>query len=102
MRNIVRHNPSPVSTATTANWHARAACRYEDPELFFPTGTNGFSLMQANEAKTVCARCPVAELCLETALARNERWGVFGGMDENERARYKRSRARRAKADTTA
>lgn len=99
MRNIVRHNPAPVSTSATANWHARAACRDEDPELFFPTGTSGFALMQANEAKTVCARCPVAATCLETALARNEKWGVFGGMDENERARIRRSRA---KAATTA
>lgn len=98
MRNLVPHNPGPVSTATTANWRDSAACRDEDPELFFPIGTSGLAVMQAEEAKIICARCPVAATCLGTALTRNEPSGVFGGMDEHERARYKRSRARRAKA----
>ena len=31
-------------------------------------------------AKAICAKCPVAEACLEGALARREPWGVWGGQ----------------------
>lgn len=32
-------------------------------------------------AKKICADCPVQQLCLDAALARGERFGVFGGQD---------------------
>jgi WhiB family transcriptional regulator, redox-sensing transcriptional regulator len=31
-------------------------------------------------AKAICAKCQVAALCLDTALARQEPWGVWGGQ----------------------
>lgn len=31
-------------------------------------------------AKAICATCPVAEPCLEGAIARREPWGVWGGQ----------------------
>ncbi|MDP9075455.1 MAG: WhiB family transcriptional regulator [Actinomycetota bacterium] len=31
-------------------------------------------------AKAICALCPLAEACLEGALARREPWGVWGGQ----------------------
>jgi WhiB family transcriptional regulator, redox-sensing transcriptional regulator len=31
-------------------------------------------------AKAICAKCPVSDLCLDTALARQEPWGVWGGQ----------------------
>ncbi len=39
------------------DWRHRAACRDEDPELFFPIGTTGPALLQVEEAKAVCRRC---------------------------------------------
>ncbi|MGH3981118.1 MAG: WhiB family transcriptional regulator, partial [Pseudonocardiaceae bacterium] len=42
------------------DWRHSAACRDEDPELFFPVGDDGPALVQIAAAKTVCARCPVA------------------------------------------
>jgi WhiB family redox-sensing transcriptional regulator len=30
-------------------------------------------------AKAICAKCPVSDLCLDTAIARQEPWGVWGG-----------------------
>ncbi len=33
-----------------------------------------------NQAKAICAGCPVSDQCLEGALARREPWGVWGGQ----------------------
>ena len=43
------------------DWRHRAACRDEDPELFFPIGNTGPALLQIEEAKAVCRRCEVIE-----------------------------------------
>ncbi|WP_143261941.1 WhiB family transcriptional regulator, partial [Allokutzneria sp. NRRL B-24872] len=53
-----------------------------------------------DEAKKVCATCPVVRRCLEHALAVEEPYGVWGGQDEDERravvlARKGRGRTRR-------
>ncbi|MGV9503585.1 WhiB family transcriptional regulator [Streptomyces sp. NPDC003642] len=94
---IVRsHNYAPVST-DVPEW-PRPACVGEDPELFFPVSTTGpAALMQIEEAKAVCRRCPLMGSCLEGALERNE-LGVWGGTDEGERRCMKRWAARRRKA----
>ncbi|MBW3661501.1 MAG: WhiB family transcriptional regulator [Actinobacteria bacterium] len=77
------------------DWRRDAACRDEDPELFFPIGTTGPAIDQANAAKRVCARCDVREECLEFALATNQDAGVWGGLTEEERRSLRRQRQRR-------
>ncbi|MEV1048692.1 WhiB family transcriptional regulator [Streptomyces sp. NPDC049916] len=81
----------PVNT----NWGTHAACRDEDPDLFFPVGTTGPAIVQAEEAKAVCHRCPVMNECLDWALDSGQDHGVWGGTDENERRRIQRRAARR-------
>ncbi|GGS25832.1 WhiB family transcriptional regulator [Actinokineospora fastidiosa] len=76
------------------DWRHRAACRDEDPELFFPVGTSGPALSQVEQAKAVCARCPVAASCLAWALESGQDAGVWGGMSEDERRALKRRNAR--------
>ncbi|MBV9142306.1 MAG: WhiB family transcriptional regulator [Pseudonocardiales bacterium] len=76
------------------DWRHRAACRDEDPELFFPVGTSGPALLQITEAKAVCRRCPVSAECLNWALASGQDAGVWGGMSEDERRALKRRNAR--------
>ncbi|MGI8696227.1 MAG: WhiB family transcriptional regulator [Mycobacteriales bacterium] len=76
------------------DWRHRALCRDEDPELFFPIGNTGPALSQIDEAKAVCARCPVTEECLSWALESGQDAGVWGGMSEDERRALKRRRAR--------
>ncbi|GKQ35610.1 WhiB family transcriptional regulator [Streptomyces sp. A012304] len=72
------------------DWRQRAACRHEDPELFFPIGTSGPALMQTEQAKAVCRRCPVREPCLEWAMETDQTLGVWGGTSESERRAMKR------------
>ena len=75
----------------------RAACRDEDPELFFsPDNERGaVRHRRAQAAKAVCRRCDVALDCLEFALSReipSGRAGVYGGLTSEERARRSRPR----------
>lgn len=79
------------------NWRMSAACRDEDPDLFFPIGSTGPALVQAEEAKAVCGRCPVREQCLRWALDNSQDSGVWGGMAEDERRALKRRHRRRVK-----
>lgn len=75
------------------SWRERAACRDVDPDLFFPIGTTGPTLVQIDEAKAVCARCPVRERCLQCALDVGQVEGIWGGTTENERRTTRRRSA---------
>lgn len=77
------------------NWRSSAACRTEDPDLFFPIGTSGPALMQTEQAKAVCRSCPVREQCLQWALETGQSLGVWGGTSETERRALKRRIAAR-------
>lgn len=78
------------------DWRHRAACRDEDPELFFPIGTTGPSLLQVDEAKAVCRRCDAVDECLSWALDSDQDAGVWGGLSEDERREARRLRVRTA------
>ncbi|WP_418960406.1 WhiB family transcriptional regulator [Streptomyces tritici] len=72
-------------------WRAAAACQEVDPDLFFPVGTGSSALVQEEEAKRVCRRCPVREPCLRSALAQpHPPSGVWGGLTEAERRALER------------
>jgi WhiB family redox-sensing transcriptional regulator len=67
------------------DWRHLAACREEDPELFFPIGTTGPALRQIEQAKEVCHGCSVIDDCLSWALETGQEAGVWGGTSEDER-----------------
>jgi WhiB family redox-sensing transcriptional regulator len=93
MRTIIRTSAyQPVAPAAVTR--PRPACVDEDPELFFPIGNTGLALLQIEEAKAVCRRCPLIESCLKGALDRGESAGVWGGTSEDDRRRIKRREAR--------
>jgi WhiB family redox-sensing transcriptional regulator len=75
-------------------WRDRAACLDEDPELFFPIGNTGLALLQIEEAKAVCRRCEVVDICLKWAVEFGQDAGVFGGLSEDQRRALKRRDAR--------
>ncbi|HEX6351731.1 WhiB family transcriptional regulator [Actinophytocola sp.] len=79
------------------DWRHNAACRDEDPELFFPVGTSGPAILQVAQAKAVCHRCTVASDCLTWALQSGQDAGVWGGMSEDERRALKRRNAARVR-----
>lgn len=69
-------------------WELAAACRSEDPMMFF--GPNRFEpkrerLEREQSAKTVCRTCPVIEACREHAVVHGELYGVWGGLGEADR-----------------
>lgn len=78
------------------DWVYRARCRNEDPELFFPVGTNPPALIQTRIAKEVCSGCEVRTECLEWAMATGQDAGVWGGLSEDERRALRRTRRRSA------
>ncbi len=75
-------------------WVERAACRQAgtDPELFFPVSESGpAAARQIAAAKAICARCPVAEQCLDWALLAGESAGIWGGTTPDERRLLRRA-----------
>lgn len=76
------------------DWRHRAACKSEDPELFFPVGDTGPALLQIAKAKAVCRRCPVQAQCLNWALTSGQDFGVWGGLSETERRAVRQRNAR--------
>jgi WhiB family redox-sensing transcriptional regulator len=79
------------------NWSAKAACKGLDPSIFYPPTDE-----EADEAKAVCAACPVQAECLEHALELREKNGVWGGATERERLRIIRRRRRLRQQDVAA
>ncbi|MEU2424138.1 WhiB family transcriptional regulator [Streptomyces sp. NPDC007851] len=67
------------------DWVLRGLCRTQ-PERMFAEGT------AQNDAKSVCAGCPVRLECLAHALDHREKHGVWGAMTERERRALLRSR----------
>ena len=59
-------------------------------------GRNGVS--GEAKAKAVCTLCPVRVQCLDYALRNSIRHGIWGGLNEEERARERRRRARKPDA----
>lgn len=72
------------------------------PDLFFPEditnyegdliGSRDFETkrLAIRTAKALCASCPLQKLCLDTALANDEHWGIWGGLTGEERAILRR------------
>jgi WhiB family redox-sensing transcriptional regulator len=66
------------------DWREWALCAEVDPEAFFPE--KGES---TRAAKDICRRCLVRVECLRSALANDERFGVWGGLSDRERRRLR-------------
>lgn len=68
-------------------WRADAACTNTDQGIFFPQ--RGES---AQPAKAVCGNCQIQDKCLEFALAKSIKFGIWGGTSEKERLRLRKQR----------
>lgn len=71
-------------------WLSRAICRPDDFPLFFADGGVFYNRPGPRtaekwaQAKEICAMCPVISECRRDTLG--EEYGVFGGLDQYERA----------------
>jgi WhiB family transcriptional regulator, redox-sensing transcriptional regulator len=67
------------------SWRAMAACRGMDTDLFYPEGRGRALRLREEIARQVCAECPVARECRQSAAEHPERYGIWGGLTEGER-----------------
>lgn len=77
----------PMPIQETWEWQYEGACRETNPETFFSPDAERGPRRRRREsaAKALCAVCPVRQACLEHALAVREPYGVWGGLNINER-----------------
>ena len=64
------------------DWSHRAACSSYDPELWWVEDPNDLARKIALE---VCDSCPVIRDCLQHALSKPERDGIWGGKTPAQR-----------------
>ncbi len=77
----------PMPLQETYEWQYDGACRAVDPETFFSPDAERGPRRRNREAaaKALCAVCPVIEACRAHALKVREPYGVWGGLNINER-----------------
>jgi hypothetical protein len=85
--------PTALAPARADFWNA-ARCNDKSgtlTHLFF--SDDPFTIARA---KAICAKCPVAEQCLDAAISGAEPWGVWGGelIENGQIVRHKRPRGR--------
>ena len=73
------------------DWRLQAKCLDEDPEKWFPHPSDTRGVIAA---QMTCAECPALALCRESSLG--ERYGVWGGLSEEQRNRLRRIRGVKA------
>ncbi|WP_328485984.1 WhiB family transcriptional regulator [Streptomyces zaomyceticus] len=81
---------STLRSIADHSWHAHAACYGITPKeadrLFFHGPRN---TRDRQQAKQVCAGCPVRLDCLNFALENKVEWGMWGGLTLKERAKWR-------------
>lgn len=90
----------------TEDWRSRAACAnmadpsFAESDPFFPEGSRGagYGAKRYAAAKAICSTCQVQTECLSTALEAEAlitpyRWGVWAGLNANERQELSRRTA---------
>ncbi len=76
------------------HWQHAAACRGEARVDFYPPfgrERKGDRIQRELRAKAVCATCPVTSPCLDAAMQRDERHGVWGGLTFDERITFRQT-----------
>ena len=58
------------------HWRRFAACRSDDPDLFFPVSASGPSVSQAAKAKAICSARQVRRDCLAFAVTTRQAHGI--------------------------
>ena len=70
-----------AKSPSRSEWLFQGACSIEQKP---------FLNNDVEQCKDVCSHCPVRSLCLEYALANDEKYGVWGGLSRPERLKVLR------------
>ncbi|EKT77219.1 WhiB family transcriptional regulator [Rhodococcus opacus] len=93
--NIIEH---PSDRPPGWDWRHEGSCRGTDTDMFFTPDDHEQRTIRARRerrAKQICQDCPVLPQCRKHALTAAERYGIWGGMSETERARLGRRHTQR-------
>lgn len=76
-----------LDTPRGDHWMAKAICRDEDPETWYPVGHTGPAIAKADKAIAICGRCPVQLACLLDAIRfpASDQWGISAGLTAEQR-----------------
>ncbi len=74
-----------VDQVIDQDWRALGACSGKDPDLWFAVGA-----LEHKAAKRICRDCPVRTQCLAYAMDAPVDHGIWGGLTERERRRWRR------------
>jgi WhiB family transcriptional regulator, redox-sensing transcriptional regulator len=74
-----------LNLVTDQDWRAQGLCSGTDPDLFFAVGA-----IEHKQAKRICRGCPVRQDCLAYAMDSPVDHGIWGGLTERERRRWRR------------
>jgi hypothetical protein len=69
--------------ANLPDWHSEGACNERTDLDWYSDIPDEIAAV-----KDVCAGCPIPVTCLQDAIDRREAWGIWGGLDPEERAEY--------------
>ena len=79
----------PIHKYHDAPWLEQALCKGAPTVIFYPNVGRGHN-EHYDEARRLCAACPVADECLTYAISKKERHGLWGGLTERQRRRVER------------
>lgn len=81
------HGPA---AAFGEHWMAKAICRDEDPETWYPVGHTGPAIAKTAKAVAICGRCPVRLACLLDAVRfpAMDQHGIAAGLTAEQRGYF--------------
>jgi WhiB family redox-sensing transcriptional regulator len=71
------------------SWKKQAACSGADTSWFVPNEDEYITFAYKDRAIAFCKACPVREECLRYAYEENIQHGIYGGMTNKERRKYR-------------
>lgn len=103
----------PLPLPPVGDWTEHAACADKlDDALWFPAGQSGrptktaqpdtallaelgrsLDLSNRQRALRICRSCPVIDACADHAIENGERYGIWGGLTPQQRARRRKASA---------
>lgn len=82
---VTRASAHGLTTLRQPDWRDDAACRREDPAIFFASPLTAAGQAAVKQAVAICRDCPVIQQCGRWAYETRQPFGVWGGLSETER-----------------